>query len=512
MTAQSYTVGSDFFLGDAYGAGIGGGRNGSASDITIRGGRVTAQSYATNSAASGAGIGGGKNGSASYITVEGGTVTAQSYGDSADGAGIGGGDGGSASYITVKGGTVTAQSYGNVAHGAGIGGGRYDSASYITIEGGTVTAQSYATSGYADGAGIGGGEGGSASGIAISGGRVDARSGSGQPIGKGNGGGDPSGIVITGGRFADTSEEAVERNLVYGIAPAERHVVVENTGDDNAGYPVMVRSVATDFVVTGGTEGVDWHGEYATEGDASSTGVLVLHPQDGATVLRVSMADVLEHPSSSTADGDATRDRIEVVPADGVAANVVLDGVRIDLSGDTAIDAAAFTHLSGVLNLTLAKGSENSLVSGRDHAGLEKNDLEGKASEGFALTIDSEGDGESEWGSLLAQSYGKTHSYGAGIGGGRNGSASHITISDGTVTAQSYGDYYSSGAGIGGGDSGSASNVTITGGTVTAQSYSSQYAYGAHWEPWSWFSPHVVLGCCKYTCERRGGARQGRTP
>nr|CAD1820607.1 unnamed protein product [Ananas comosus var. bracteatus] len=28
-------------------------------------------------------------------------------------------------------------------------------------------------------------------------------------------------------------------------------------------------------------------------------------------------------------------------------------------------------------------------------------------------------------------------------------------------------------------------------------------------EPWSWFSPHVVLGCYRYTRERRSGARQG---
>nr|CAD1825743.1 unnamed protein product [Ananas comosus var. bracteatus] len=31
-----------------------------------------------------------------------------------------------------------------------------------------------------------------------------------------------------------------------------------------------------------------------------------------------------------------------------------------------------------------------------------------------------------------------------------------------------------------------------------------------HWESWSWFSPHVVLGCYRFTRERRGCARQGR--
>nr|CAD1825830.1 unnamed protein product [Ananas comosus var. bracteatus] len=32
-----------------------------------------------------------------------------------------------------------------------------------------------------------------------------------------------------------------------------------------------------------------------------------------------------------------------------------------------------------------------------------------------------------------------------------------------------------------------------------------------HWEPWSWFSPHVVLGCYRFTLERRAGARRGRS-
>nr|CAD1838578.1 unnamed protein product [Ananas comosus var. bracteatus] len=32
-----------------------------------------------------------------------------------------------------------------------------------------------------------------------------------------------------------------------------------------------------------------------------------------------------------------------------------------------------------------------------------------------------------------------------------------------------------------------------------------------HWEPWSWFSPHVVLGCYRFVRERRGGARKGRS-
>ena len=89
------------------GAGIGGGRHSSASDITITGGTITARgSY------SGAGIGGGAsdiNGpycNGSNITISGGDVTAIG---SVYASGIGGGSIGSGSNITISDGKVTAK-------------------------------------------------------------------------------------------------------------------------------------------------------------------------------------------------------------------------------------------------------------------------------------------------------------------------------------------------------------------------------------------------------------------
>lgn len=113
------------------GAGIGGGRHSSASDITITGGTITARgSY------SGAGIGGGAsdiNGpycNGSNITISGGDVTAIG---SVYASGIGGGSIGSGSDITISGGKVTAK--GGVG-GAGIGGGAYGgTGSDISISG-----------------------------------------------------------------------------------------------------------------------------------------------------------------------------------------------------------------------------------------------------------------------------------------------------------------------------------------------------------------------------------------
>ena len=94
-------TGSLTATGGYQGAGIGGGSNGSVSNITISGGNVTAQGAA--------GIGGGMYGSGSDITISGGTVNAT--GDNA-GIGHGGGETGSSSNIKITGGSVKASSFG----------------------------------------------------------------------------------------------------------------------------------------------------------------------------------------------------------------------------------------------------------------------------------------------------------------------------------------------------------------------------------------------------------------
>ena len=174
--------------GGGYGAGIGGGYNGTGSDITISGGEVkaTGGSY-------GAGIGGGNRGTGSDITISGGEVEATGGTWS---AGIGGGNRGTGSNITISGGEVEAA---GGTWGAGIGGGQGGSGNKITISGGKVNA----TGGYA-GAGIGGGENGDGSDIIISGGEVKATGGS-YGAGIGGGCGDSgSDITISGGEVKAT--------------------------------------------------------------------------------------------------------------------------------------------------------------------------------------------------------------------------------------------------------------------------------------------------------------------
>ena len=158
-------------VGGHDGAGIGGGQNSSASDITITGGTITARGGSTGSAA---GIGGGSWGSGNNITISGGDVTAIG---SVYASGIGGELDGS--NITISNGKVTA--IGGDQGGAGIGGGFWASGSDITISGGDVEA-----TGGDLGAGIGGGNRGHGSNIEISGGKVTAKGGmSGAGIGGG---------------------------------------------------------------------------------------------------------------------------------------------------------------------------------------------------------------------------------------------------------------------------------------------------------------------------------------
>ena len=96
ITDENGKDGSLNATGGSTGAGIGGGANGSGSDITVTGNaKVTAQG-----GWKGAGIGGGYNGSGSNITIQG-SAEVTAIGDTG-GAGIGGGRNNSGSSITVS--------------------------------------------------------------------------------------------------------------------------------------------------------------------------------------------------------------------------------------------------------------------------------------------------------------------------------------------------------------------------------------------------------------------------
>ena len=208
--------------GGNYGAGIGGGYEGSGKGITIEGGEVKAIG-----GSHGAGIGGGFGGSGSNIAIEGGKVEASSVGG---GAGIGGGSLGSGSNITISDGKVTAQ--GGVG-GAGIGGGQGGSGSNITISDGKVTA-----TGAGAGAGIGGGYEGSGKGITIEGGEVTAQGDTGSAGIGGGLNGTGSDVTISGDAQVKVQGGAADERWKEGAAignggtrTTEGNEVSPNTSD-----------------------------------------------------------------------------------------------------------------------------------------------------------------------------------------------------------------------------------------------------------------------------------------
>ena len=152
-------------------------------------------------------------------------------------------------------------------------------------------------------------------------------------------------------------------------------------------------------------------------------------------------APVITQRKSSVETGNT----ITINAAENATANVTISDVNINTS-----DAAVSTSGKGNVNIEL--DGTNTLKSGVNHAGLEKNSdgNQGK------LTITD----ENENGKLIATG----GSDAAGIGGGYCGDGNDITIAGGKVTATG-GNY---GAGIGGGGHGNGKNITITDGEVTA--------------------------------------------
>ena len=180
------------------------------------------------------------------------------------------------------------------------------------------------------------------------------------------------------------------------------------------------------------TVNVDNSGQTVTQGSGSAV------PDE---------APVITQRESSVETGNT----ITINAAENATANVTISDVNINTSGKSGkSEAAVSTNGKGNVNIEL--DGTNTLKSGRNHAGLEKNSdgNQGK------LTITD----ENENGKLIATG----GSDAAGIGGGYCGDSNDITIAGGKVTATG-GNY---GAGIGGGGHGNGKNITITDGEVTA--------------------------------------------
>mgnify|MGYP000448716863 CR=1 FL=1 len=181
-------------------------------------------------------------------------------------------------------------------------------------------------------------------------------------------------------------------------------------------------------------------------------------------------APVITQRESSVETGNT----ITINAAENATANVTISDVNINTS-----DAAVSTSGKGNVNIEL--DGTNTLKSGVNHAGLEKNSdgnqgkltitdenengkliaTGGNGAAGIGGGLYAGGNDITIIGGEITATGGEC---GAGIGGGFYTGGNDITIAGGKVTATG-GDY---GAGIGGGNQGNGSNITITDGEVAA--------------------------------------------
>ena len=218
---------------------------------------------------------------------------------------------------------------------------------------------------------------------------------------------------------------------------------------------------------------------FAAEWNIADGDITVNAGSGGQTVTQGTNVDIPD--SAPVITGSSTTNTVTINADAKQTANVTLSGVNIDVSG-TGGDfdsGSAAVSTSGDGNVTIELDGTNTVRSGYDRAGLEKNNtgsltitdvnnnngsLDATGGDGGAGI----GGGFGGAGSDITISGGKVSAMGgdggAGIGGGRDGSGSNITISGGSVTATGG----VGGAGVGGGSGGSGSNITITGGSVTA--------------------------------------------
>ena len=214
---------------------------------------------------------------------------------------------------------------------------------------------------------------------------------------------------------------------------------------------------------------------YAANWYLEDGSVTVNADNSGQTVTQGSTSTPDEAPVITQRENSVeTGNTITINAAENATANVTISDVNINTS-----DAAVSTSGKGNVNIEL--DGTNTLKSGVNHAGLEKNSdgnqgkltitdenengkliaTGGNGAAGIGGGLYAGGNDITIIGGEITATGGEC---GAGIGGGFYTGGNDITIAGGKVTATG-GDY---GAGIGGGNQGNGSNITITDGEVAA--------------------------------------------
>lgn len=195
---------------------------------------------------------------------------------------------------------------------------------------------------------------------------------------------------------------------------------------------------------------------YLEDGDITVSATESGQTVSQGDVTKEDSAPVIKNRDSST----STTNNVTIKADTGATANVTLEDTNIDTTGGAGINAAgdAAVRTEGEGNVNLNVEQDNTLQSGDEHAGVEKDN-------GGNLTIGS----ESGSGQLVATG----GDGGAGIGSGDRLSRGDYNVGNITITG---GDIFATGngggAGIGGGWYCDASGITITGGNVTAEAKS----------------------------------------
>ena len=174
---------------------------------------------------------------------------------------------------------------------------------------------------------------------------------------------------------------------------------------------------------------------------------------------------VLTTKNKDTGKTETTSNTVTIDAKDGNTANVTLQDVHIETKSSWNDSGSAPIEIKGNGDTKLELNGNNTVLSGsKNHAGIEKADVNGTGTLTIKDDLNDKGDektGTDEDSKLLAGGYEDS----AGIGGGSYhdgksyGNTSNITITGGDITA--VGGVY--GAGIGGGSDEDASNIRIEG-------------------------------------------------
>ena len=189
--------------------------------------------------------------------------------------------------------------------------------------------------------------------------------------------------------------------------------------------------------------------------------------------------------NKDTGKTETTSNTVTIDAKDGNTANVTLQDVHIETKSSWNDSGSAPIEIKGNGDTKLELNGNNTVLSGsKNHAGIEKADVNGTGTLTIKDDLNDKGDektGTDEDSKLLAGGYEDS----AGIGGGSYhdgksyGNTSNITITGGDITA--VGGVY--GAGIGGGSDEDASNIRIEGNAHVAAFSNSGAGIGSGYFP-----------------------------